>query len=40
MAYHARGDAARAKPELERAVAGTERYPGIEEARATLEKIP
>ncbi len=39
MAYHAKGDAARAKEHLQKAVAGDSRFVGVEEAKATLAKL-
>jgi predicted Zn-dependent protease len=39
MVYFAKGDQARAKEHLQKAVTGDTRYPGVEEARATLAKL-
>jgi tetratricopeptide (TPR) repeat protein len=40
MAYYKKGDLASAKSYLTKAVTNTRDYPGLEEARDTLKKIP
>jgi hypothetical protein len=39
LAYQAQGDKSRAKAELQKAVAGTPDYRGLDEARKTLGSI-
>jgi predicted Zn-dependent protease len=39
MAYYKSGDKANARQHLEKSVSGKEKYPGIEEARATLKSL-
>jgi predicted Zn-dependent protease len=39
MAYYAKGDTARAKDHLQKSLAGDTKFPGVDEARATLAKL-